>query len=50
MAYTEFWLSRANKDGLISIAPDMQSSKLETNSILTDIKKEYSEINFLNIL
>ena len=50
MPYTEFSLSRANKDGLICIALDMQNSKLETNSILTGIKNEFSKMNFLDFL
>ena len=50
MAYTESLLSRENKDRLIRIALDIRNSKLETNPILTDIKNEHSEINFLSIL
>ena len=44
MAYTEYSLSRLNKDDLIRIALDMQNSKLDTNSMLTDIKNELSEL------
>ena len=44
MAYNESSLSRLNKDDFILIALDMQNSKLETNSILTDIKNELSEL------
>ena len=44
MTYTVSSLSRLNKDDLIRIAIDMQNSKLDTNLILTDIKKELSEL------
>ena len=44
MAYTESALSRLNKDDLIHIALDVQNSKLDTNSILTDIKNELSQL------
>ena len=44
MAYSESSLLRLNKDDFTRIAIDMQNSKLETNSILTDIKNELSEL------
>ena len=44
MAYTESSLSRLNKDDYIHIALDMQNLKLDTNSILADIKNELSEL------
>ena len=44
MAYNESSLLRLNKDDFTRIALDMQNSKLETNSILTDIKNELSEL------
>ena len=43
MAYTKSLLSSLNKDDLICIALDMQNLKLDTSSILTDIKNELSE-------
>ena len=50
MPYTKSLQSRANEDGLICIAIDMQNPKFETNSILTGIKNEFSEMNFLDFL
>ena len=44
MTYTGSKLSRLNKDDLICIVLDMQNSKLDTNFILNDIKKELSEL------
>ena len=44
MTYTGSELSRLNKDDLVCIALDMQNSKLDTNFILNDIKKELSEL------
>ena len=44
MTYAVSSLSKLNKDDLIRIATDMQNSKLDTNLILTDIKKELSEL------
>ena len=44
MIYTGSELSRLNKDDLVCIALDMQNSKLDTNFILNDIKKELSEL------
>ena len=45
MAYTESSLSKANKEEVINIvALDMQNSKLDNNSILTDIKSELYEL------
>ena len=44
MAYTESSLSRLNKDDFIHIALDMQNLKLDTNSILADIKNKLSEL------
>ena len=44
MVYTESSLSLPNKGDLIGIARDMRNSKLDTNSILTDIKNELSEL------
>ena len=44
MAYTESLISRLNKDDLIRIALDMKNTELDTNSILTDIKNELSEL------
>ena len=44
MALTESLLSRLNKDDLICIALCMRNSKLDTNSSLTDIKNELSEL------
>ena len=43
MAFTESLLSRLNKDDLIRIALDMQKWKLDTNSILIDIKYKLPE-------
>ena len=43
MTYTGSKLSRLNKDDFICIVLDMQNSKLDTNFILNDIKKELSE-------
>ena len=44
MVYTESLLSLPNKGNLIGIALDMRNSKLDTKSILTDIKNELSEL------
>ena len=44
MVYTESSLSLPNKGNLIGIALDMRNSKLDTKSILTDIKNELSEL------
>ena len=44
MTYTGSKLSRLNNDDLICIVLDMQNSKLDTNFILNDIKKELSEL------
>ena len=45
MACTESSLSKANKEEVINIvALDMQNSKLDYNSILTDIKSELYEL------
>ena len=44
MTYTGSKLSRLNKDDFICIVLDMQNSKLDTNFILNDIKKELSEL------
>ena len=44
MAYTVSLLSRLYNDDLIRIALDMQNWKLDTNSILTDIKNKLSEL------
>ena len=44
MTYTGSELSRLNKDDLVCIALDMQNSKLDTNFILNDIKKELFEL------
>ena len=45
MAYTESSLSKANKEEVINIvALDMQNSKLDNNSILTDIKSKLYEL------
>ena len=44
MAFTESLLSRLNKDDLIRIALDMQKCKLDTNSILIDIKYKLPEL------
>ena len=45
MAYTESSLSKTNKEDVIDIvALDMQNSKLDNNSILTDIKSKLYEL------
>ena len=45
MAYTESLLSKTNKEDVIDIvALDMQNSKLDNNSILTDIKSKLYEL------
>ena len=44
MTYTGFLIINTNKDDLIRIALNMQNLKVETNSILTDIKNKLSEL------
>ena len=44
MAYTESSLSKINKDDLVRIALDIQNTKVDSNSVLTDIKNELSEL------